>query len=135
MRHRLLVASLLLLLALPLITLPAAGQPPPPSGATATATFTDNGGCSVTVTYTWSGFRGRDLRAESGAVWPAGGGAEWWLLFEAFPVTGSGTSSHTFDLTGYGSHTYHGAGRLLNTKGKLLSGSDVSSPTSANLSC
>jgi hypothetical protein len=133
MRHRLLVASLLLLLALPLIALPAVGQPPP---AVATATFTDNGGCSVTVTYTWSGFKGHDLAAQYEVVWPGPtGGTQFGLPFQAFPVTGSGTSSHTFDLTGKGSHTYSGRGHLLTTKGKELIGSDVGSPTSADLSC
>lgn len=132
MRHRLLVASLFLLLALTSIVLPAQGQPPPPA---ATAAFTDDGGCTVTVTYTWSGFKGRNLIAQYGVQWAGPGGTQFGIQFQAFPVTGSGTSSHTFDLTGYGSHTYYGGGRLLTTKGKELSGSDVRSSTSAAMSC
>jgi hypothetical protein len=114
------------------IALPAAGQPTPPA---ATTTFTDNGGCSVTVTYTWSGFQGHNLRAEYGVRWPDTGWIEFVIEVQAFPVTGSGTLSHTFDLTGHGSHTYYGRGHLLTTKGKELSASDAASPTSANLSC
>ena len=133
MRHRLLVPSLLLLLALTVITLPAQGQPPPPA-ATAAVTFTD-GGCSVTVAYTWSGFNGRDLTAQYGVRWAGTGGTVFGISFLAFPVTGSGTSSHTFDLTGHGSHAYYGGGNLLNTKGKTLSGSGVVSPTGASLDC
>jgi hypothetical protein len=133
MRVRLLISSLFALLALTLVALPAAGQPASSAG-TATVSFT-NTGCSVTVTYEWSGFGGRDLRAEYGVVWPAGGGSEWWL-FEVVPgATGSGTASHEFVLAGRGTQTFHGGGRLVNAKGKLLSGSAVSSPTSADLSC
>jgi hypothetical protein len=130
MRHRLVVASLLLLLALPLTALPAAAAP-----AVATVTLTDNGDCSVTVTYTWSGFNGHNLTAEYAVVWPADAGGQFGLLFQTFPVAGSGTSSHTFDLTGHGSHTYSGRGYLLKTNARRLSGSDVGSPTSADLSC
>ena len=133
MRHRLLVASLLLLLALTVVVLPANGAPP--ATGTATVTLTEGPGCSVTVTYTWSGFKGTDLRAQYGLTWPAGGGAQWKLLFTAFPVTGNGTSSHAFDLTEYGSNTYSGFGNLSTAKRKLLSGSDVGSPTSADLTC
>ena len=132
MRHRLVVASLLLLPALTFIALPAAGQPPPP---TATATFTDNGGCSVTVSYTWSGFKGHSLMAEYGVNWAGPGGIVIGVQVNEFPVTGSGTSSNTFELSGHGSHTYYGRGHLVNTKGKELSGSDVGSATSADLSC
>lgn len=133
MRHRLLAASLLTLLALTLIALPAEGKPPP-SAATATAVFTDNGNCSVTVTYTWSDFTGRNLTAYYGWEW-AGRSYFVGVRVSAFPVTGSGTSSHTFDLTGHGSHTYYGRGQLIDTKAKTLSGSDVRSPTSATLDC
>jgi hypothetical protein len=131
MRYRLLVASLVSLVALSAIALPAAGQPP--SGGTATVSFA-NSGCNVTVTYTWSGFRGRNLSAGFGVVWSAGGGAEWWH-FVLVDAASSGTASHTFDLTGVGAHTYYGGGRLIDSKGKILAGSDVRSPTSANLNC
>ena len=131
MRYRLLVVSLLSLLALTSMALPAAGRPP---AGTATVSFTDNGGCSVTVTYTWSGFRGRDLTAAYGVVVSLGGGAEWWLL-DTVDAAGNGTASDTFDLTGSGSFTYYGGGRLFDAKGKVLGGSDVRSPTSADLSC
>ena len=131
MRHRLLVSSLLLLLVLSFIALPAGASPPPP---TATTTLTGNGPCSVTVTYTWSGFKSLNLTAYYGVEY-AGGSYVVGILVQDFPVTGSGVSSHTFDLTGHGSHTYHGHGSLLNTKGKTLSGSDARSVTSANLSC
>ena len=133
MRHRLLVSSLLLLLVLTWVVLPANGAPP--FSGTATVTVVQGQGCSITVTYTWSGFKGSDLRAQYGLNWPAGGGATWWLQFNASGVTGSGTSSHTFDLAEYGSNTYSGFGNLSTTKRKLLSGSDVKSPTSVDLIC
>jgi hypothetical protein len=101
----------------------------------ATATFTDNGNCSVEVTYTWSGFKGSALMAEYGVLWPGEGGIHFALLFTFYPVSGSGTSSHTFDLTGRGTNTYSGFGLLINKQGKTLGGSDVSSATSADLSC
>jgi hypothetical protein len=133
MRHRLLVASLSLLLALTCVALPANGTPPP--AGTATVTVAQGQGCSVEVTYTWSGFRGSDLRAQLGVTWPAGGMAEWRLLFESPPVTGSGMSSHTFDVSDFGSNTYGGFGNLSTSKGKVLTGSDVRSTTSADVIC
>ena len=133
MRHRLLVSSLLLVLGLTLLALPAQGQPPT-TGA-ATVTFADNGDCTVTVTYTWSGFKGRDLTALYGVRWPGPGGTTFGLLAQAFPVTGSGSASHTFDLTDHGAHDYYGGGQLLNTKGKELTGSAAVSPTGASLDC
>jgi hypothetical protein len=132
MRHRLLVASLVLLLALA-AALPAGGKPPP--SGTATATITHNGGCSVTVSYTWSGFNGRNLTAFYGVRWPGPGGTTFGIHVHAYPVTGSGSASHTFDLTGDGSHTYYGGGQLLTTKGKTVGGSSVRSSTDASLSC
>jgi hypothetical protein len=131
MRYRLLVASVSSVLALTFFAVPVAGQPP--SGM-ATVSFTDNGACSVTVTYTWSGFKGRDLSASVGVVRSLGGGAELWL-YVMVDAAGSGTASHTFDLTGRGSYTYYGGGRLTNAKGWVLGDSDVRSSTSANLSC
>lgn len=132
MRHRLFVASLLLLLALPLVPMPAAAQPAQP---VATTTLTDEGGCSVRVTYTWSGFNGQNLIAQYGVVWPAGGGAQYGLIVQVRGVTGSsGTLSETFDLTGYGTNAYSGRGYLLKTNGRKLDGSDVVS-TSTTLSC
>jgi hypothetical protein len=131
--RRMLVASLVLPLALTFVVLPANAQPTP---ATATATFTDNGDCTVTVTYTWSGFKGQVFLAEYAVVWPGPvGGTQFALLFNVHDVTGSGTSSHTFDLTGLGSNTYSGEGLLINKQGKTISGSDVTSSTSATLSC
>lgn len=134
MRHRLLVASLFTLLALTSVALPAEGRPLP-SAATATATFTDNGGCSVTVTYTWSGFSGRNLTAEYAVAWAGEYGVVFGIPVQAYPVSGSGTTSHTFDLSGHGSHNYYGRGRLLTTKGKELSGSHAVSSSSADLNC
>ena len=84
---------------------------------------------------TWSGFRGSGFMAEYGVRWPGYGGIHFALLFTVYPVTGSGTSSHTFDLTGHGTNTYSGFGLLINKQGKTLSGSDVSSPSGADLSC
>jgi hypothetical protein len=129
--RRTFVASLLLLLALSFIALPAGASPPPP---TATTTFTDNGTCSVTVTYTWSGFKGQNLTALY-AVEYVGGSYVVGILFWDSGVTGTGTSTHTFSLTGYGTHTYYGRGRLLNSKGVLAKGSDAASSTSATLTC
>jgi hypothetical protein len=111
--------------------MPAAGLPP---GGTASVSFTDNGDCTATVTYSWSGFKGRDLSAWYGVFWSSGGSADVWLLVK-LDATESGTSSHTFDLTGGGAHTYAGGGRLYNGRQKLQSGSDVRSPESAVLSC
>jgi hypothetical protein len=123
----------LLLVALTLVALPAEGQTP--QSPTATATFTDNGDCTVTVSYTWSGFKGSIFMAEYGVRWPGDGGIHFALLFNVYPVTGSGTSSHTFDITGQGSNTYSGFGLLINKQGKTVSGSGVSSPASGDLSC
>jgi hypothetical protein len=133
-RQRLLVAALLLLLVLATLALPASGQPPPLTG-TATATFTHNVGCSVTVTYTWSGFKGQGLVAQFGVRWPGTWGTVFGIDTQRYPVTGSGSANHTFDLTGHGAHTYYGGGQLLTTKGKTVSGSAVRSPTDATLSC
>jgi hypothetical protein len=134
-RHRLLVASLLLFLVLATMALPAGGQPPPSGTGTATATFTHIGGCSVTVTYTWSGFKGQGLVAQLGVRWPGTWGTVFGINTQRYPATGSGSASQTFDLTGHGAHTYYGGGQLLTTKGKTVSGSDVRSPTDATLSC
>jgi hypothetical protein len=132
--RRVLVVSLLLLAALTFVALPAEGQTP--QSPTATVTFKDNGNCTVTVTYAWSGFKGNILLAEYGVTWPGPGGTHFAALLNIRDVTGSGTSGpHTFDLTGYGTNTYSGFGLLINKQGKTLSGSDVSSPTSADLSC
>ena len=131
--RRVLVVSLLLLAAFTFVALPAAGQPP--QSPTATVSFTDNGNCTATVEYTWSGFRGSGFMAEYGVRWPGDGGIHFALLFTVYPVTGSGTSSHTFDLAGHGTNTYSGFGLLINKQGKTVSGSDVSSPSGADLSC
>lgn len=134
MRDRVLLALLLLLLALPLTALPAGAEP---TSAVAAVTITDNGDCTVTVTYTWSGFKGRDLIAGSGVLWPGPAGTQWatpkvWT----FGVSGTGTSSHTFDLTGYGSHAYSGEGVLLSQNAnREIRGSRVVSPASVGLSC
>lgn len=133
MRHRLVVSSVFLLFALTLSTLPAQGQPPP--AGTASVSIMDNGNCSVTVTYTWSGFKGSDLTAHFGVQWPGVGGTTWLIAEAVSPVTGSGTVSHTVDLTGYGSHVYSGWGHLLNTKGREPSGSMAISATGTSLSC
>jgi hypothetical protein len=135
MRHRLLVASLVLLLTLT-AALPAGGKPPPPPSGTATATITHNGGCSVTVTYSWSGFSGRNLVAQFGVRWPG----EWGIVFgintQRYPVTGSGSATNTFDLTGHGEHAFYGGGQLLTTKGKTVGGSAARSSTpDLSLSC
>jgi hypothetical protein len=135
-RHRLLAASsLLLLIAVTSLALPAAGKPPPAATGTAQATFTDNGGCSFTVTYTWSGFRGRDLRASYGVVRQVSSGSYLWRFVDVYPATGSGAASHTFALVGTGAHTYSGRGRLTDTKGSVVQGSEVGSGTSATLTC
>jgi hypothetical protein len=132
MRLRLLVASLALLLALA-AAVPAGGKAPP--SGTATAAITHNGGCSVTVTYEWSGFSGRNLVAQFGVRWPG----EWGIVFginvQEYPVTGSGSASHTFDLAGHGAHTYYGGGELLTTRGKTIAGSAVRSSTDVSLDC
>ena len=130
MRLRLLVASLLAPLALA-GALPAAARAP---AGTASVDFTHNGGCSVTVTYTWSGFNGRTLYAYLGVVRSLGFGVEAWI-FVSTAAEGSGTASHTFDLTGRGSFTWSGGGRLLDGKGRTLAGSDVRSASSAALAC
>jgi hypothetical protein len=134
MRHRCLVALVTLVLASTWMVVPAGGQPPPPSG-TASVTFTQDGGCTVTVTYTWSGFKGRDLVAHYGVRWAGPGGTVFGIHVQAYPVTGSGTASHTFDLTGHGQHTYYGGGQLLTTKGKTVVGSEARSATDASLDC
>ena len=108
MRLRLLVASLLAPLALA-GALPAAARAP---AGTASVDFTHNGGCSVTVTYTWSGFKGRTLYAYLGVVRSLGFGVEAWI-FVSTAVEGSGTASHTFDLTGRGSFTWSIAHRSI----------------------
>ena len=131
--RRVLVASLLLLAAFTLVALPAAGQPP--QSPTATVILTVDGNCAVTVEYTWSGFKGSVFLAEYGVRWPGAGGIHFGVLVNVYDVTGSGTSSHTFDLTGHGSNTYSGFGLLINKQAKTLSGSDVSSPSGADLSC
>jgi hypothetical protein len=128
---RALVVSLLLLAAF--TALPAAGQPP--QSPTATVTFADNGNCTVTVEYTWDGFKGNVFLAEYGVRWPGAGGIHFAAFVNVYDVTGSGTSSHTFDLTGYGPNTYSGFGLLINKQAKILIGSDGSSPSSADLSC
>ena len=133
MRHRLLASSPFVLLALTVVALPAQGQPPA-TGA-ATVTFTDNLDCTVTVTYSWNDFKGRNLTALYGVRWPGPGGTTFGISAQAFPVTGTGTASHTFDLTGHGAHDYYGGGQLLDTKGRVLAGSDVVSPTGASLDC
>ena len=132
--RRMLIVSLLLLLAVALIALPAtAGKP---ASASASATFTNNGNCTVTVTYTWSGFGGHNLTASYGVFYVGTGGIDVGILFQNDnPVSGSGTSTHTFDLTSKGSHTYYGRGNLLNAKLQQVKNSDAGSPTSANLSC
>ena len=132
MRHRLLVLSLFCLV-LGLLALPAQGQPPP--GGTATVTFTDHGDCTVTITYTWSGFKGRNLTALYGVRWPGPGGTTFGISAQAFPLTGTGSASHTFDLTGHGAHDYSAGGQLLDTKGRELSGSEAVSPIGASLDC
>lgn len=131
MRHRLLVASFLGLLALSFIALPAGAGAPTP---TATATFEDNGACSVTVTYEWSGFKGQNLLALYGVEY-SGGSYVVGILVKEFGVTGTGTSTHTFSLTGYGTHTYYGRGRLIGSKGRVVSGSVATSSASATLTC
>lgn len=132
MRHRLVVPSLLLLLAITATALPAqAGSP----SATASAVIADNGDCTVTVTYTWSGFKGRDLTAQAGVRWAGPAGSLFWIWEGASPVTGSGTLSRTFDLTGYGSHTYYGFGNLKSARQRDLSGSFVFSPSGVSPTC
>jgi hypothetical protein len=132
MRHRTLVASIVLFLALA-AALPAGGKPPPTG--TATATITHNEGCSVTVTYSWSGFSGRNLVAQFGVRWPGEWGVVFGINTQEYPVTGSGSVSHTFDLTGRGAHTYYGGGQLLSTKGMTVAGSAVRSSTDLSLNC
>ncbi len=134
MRHRPLVALVVVLLASTAMAMPAGGQPQPATG-TASVTLTHDGGCTVTVTYTWSGFKGRDLIAQYGVRWPGPGGTVFGIHVQAYPVTGSGTASHTFDLTGHGEHAYDGGGQLLTTKGKTVDGSAARSPTDASLDC
>ena len=113
MPHRLLVSSLVLLLALTFLALPAnAGNP----GSTATATVTDRGGCSFTVTYEWSGFTGTGLDAEIAFGYEEGGGLDVFLAWTFIPVGdgSSGSVSRTFTLTGTPApHRYFGLGELL----------------------
>ena len=74
--------------------------------------------------------------AEYGVRWPGpASGSHVAVFVNVYGVTGSGTASRTFDLTGYGTNSYSGFGLLINKQGKTLGGSDVSSPTSADLSC
>ena len=134
MAQRALVALLLLLLALLVTAVPAGAKP---TGAVATVTITDNGDCSVDVTYTWSGFKGHSLIAGNGVTWPGPAGTTWATpTFWTFDVSGSGSSTHTFDLTGYGSHSYSSVGILLSQNAnREIGGSHVVSSTSVALSC
>ena len=130
--RRVVVASLTLVFVLAAVAVPAVGASPP--SPTATATFTDNGDCTATVTYTWSGFKGRDLIALYGVQFSGGfyNIARFDLVRDA---PGSGTSTFTFSLSGYGTQTWHGFGQLLNSKGAIVNGSDAVSATSSTLTC
>ena len=122
MRHRLLVTSLVLLLAAIVAVSANAGKP---SSTTATTTITDNGACSFTVTYTWSGFSGTGLEAELALGYKALGGADVFLAWTRVPnQAGSGSVSATFTLTGTptSSHQYLGTGNLLKPSKKYPSG-------------
>ena len=127
-----LVASLVLLVAVTFAALPAQGSPPP---QTATVTVSAGPSCTVTVKYTWSGFKGSDLRALYGYTVPLGGGATGAEVAESSPVTGTGTASQTFDVSDVGSNTYSGFGGLYATNGRLLKGSDVTSLRGALVAC
>lgn len=130
MRFRPLTVSLAAIIALA-VALPAAARAPE---GTAIAGLEHKGGCSVTVTYGWSDFKGRDLFVYLGAVRSLGGGAELWR-FVSEPAQGAGSASHTFDLSGTGTFTWVGGGRLVNARGRMLAGSDVRSETSVSLNC
>jgi hypothetical protein len=123
------------LLAPTLLALPAEGKPPPPATTTASVTFTHDGGCLVTVTYTWSGFKGRELFALYGVRWAGPGGTVFGINVQAYPVAGSGSASHQFDLGGHGTHVFYGGGQLLDAKGRTLGGSSARSSNEVSLSC
>jgi hypothetical protein len=113
-RHRLLVPSLVLLLALTFMALPAgAGKP---GSTTATATIVDHGDCSFTVIYEWSGFSGTGLHAELALGYEASGGLQVFIAWTFIPnqAGSSGSVSATFTLTGTpATHEYFGFAKLL----------------------
>jgi len=112
MRHRLLVPSLVLLLALAVTVVPAsAGK------SAAAATLIDNGGCSFTVTYTWSGLSGTGLIASVSLGYREAGGLNVLFARADFPdhIGSGGSVSATFTLTGPPTATpyrYFGLGNL-----------------------
>ena len=122
MWHRLLVSSLVLLLAV-ILAIPAnAGKP---GSTAATVSITDNGGCSFTVTYTWSGFSGTGLEAEVALGYKEAGGANVIIGWMRVPnQAGGGSTSATFTLTGTptSSHEYLGRGNLFKPSKKYPSG-------------
>jgi hypothetical protein len=94
---RTIVSSLVLLLALTFVVLPANAGP-----RSATTTIADHGDCSFTATYTWSGFSGTELVAELAFEVRLAGGANAVLAKADFPnqVGSGGPVSATFTLTG-----------------------------------
>ena len=122
MRHRLLIASLLVVASVMLVVVPATAAPP---GRTASVSITDNGGCSFTVTYAWKGFSGTGLEAEI-----AIGYTEYDThLFLAWTRTANksgseGSASATFTLTGATEEPrpFFGHGNLFSSSNKYLSG-------------
>ena len=130
MSARLVVASVVAVLGL-VLAWPAAARAP---AGTAAVELEQGGACSLTVTYMWSDFKGRDLTAYFGVARSVGGGAELWH-FVAAGADGSGAATHTFDMTGTGTFTWRGAGRLVDARGRVLGGSDVRSTSGAVLNC
>ena len=134
MNRRVVISLLLPLFALAALTASAQAARAPQPG-TASATISKNGDCTVTVTYAWSGVKGSDLTAQVGIHWPGPGGTTFWVYERVDNLTGSGTVSRTFDVTGYGSNVFDGWGSLQYTNGKAVRGSMVDSPTGVAESC
>jgi hypothetical protein len=117
-RHRPLISTLLLLLALTLTVLPANAGP-----RSATTSIKDNTGCKFTVTYQWSGFSGTGLVAEVALGYREAYGVNVVFASADFPgqVGSGGPVSATFTLTGTPTsetYQYFGLGNLFTSAKK-----------------
>jgi hypothetical protein len=127
----LLVAATLVaaLLAVSVTAPPAdAGKPPPPAPPSTSLNVST---CAFTVTYTWAGFKGGGLSAELRLVQQTGSNLDIGIAyFTEASVSGTGSVTHTFNLTNDGSaaRTIYARASLMK-RGNEVSGSRDDSTT------
>lgn len=132
--RRMLVASLMLLVAVAIVALPAnAGKRTPSTAASISATANT---CTFHVTYSWSGVSGatnaylRVLYQIPGESFARSAAAD------NVAVSGrSGTASVDLFVSGPGFQNFYGRGSLQNRKDQEITGSQATSQTSVAASC